>query len=338
MTAASLPQEKDRELHLSFKERVDVVRSNRWFLMVFPFVMLALIIVIFGASTQGRFFRPSVLKGILSQAIIIGTCATGVAFIYSNGNLDISIGAVLGLAATMGVRAWNATGSALAMIAVSVLFAVALMTFNCTMSVVCHIKTITVAIVVTQIYSAISTLLIGGGGKIEISHATAKAMEAGGFRYIAFFAYFILCVVIYHFTKVGRELRFLGGNENCAQQTGMSNAKATYISFLMTGLGVGLAAVFSVIDVSAVSVETGSGLGMDVMLATVLGGMSIFGGARSNAYAGLIGALTVAALNKGLLMVGVSSALIQGIRGVIFLLLVYLNSERQSLLPARVQF
>ena len=56
--------------------------------------------------------------------------------------------------------------------------------------------------------------------------------------------------------------------------------------------------------------ETGSGLGMDVMLATVLGGMSIFGGARSNAYAGLLGALTVAALNKGLLMVGVSSALI----------------------------
>lgn len=106
----------------------------------------------------------------------------------------------------------------------------------------------------------------------------------------------------------------------------------------MTGVGVGLAAVFSVINVSAVSVETGSGLGMDVMLATVLGGMSIFGGSRSNAYAGLLGALTVAALNKGLLMVGVSSAFIQGIRGVIFLLLVWMNSERQNLLPSRVQF
>ena len=52
----------------------------------------------------------------------------------------------------------------------------------------------------------------------------------------------------------------------------------------------------------------------------------------------LLLALTVAALNKGLLMVGVSSALIQGIRGVIFLALVYLNSERQKLLPSRVQF
>ena len=223
------------------------------------------------------------------------------------------------------------------MILATVAVALGLMAFNCTMSVVCNIKTITVAIVVTQIYGAISTLLIGGSGKIDLDMSVAAMLEDGGFRYVAFFGYFIFCVVIYHFTRVGRELRFLGGNENCAAQTGISNSRATYISFLMTGVGVGLAAVFSVIDVSAVSVETGSGLGMDVMLATVLGGMSIFGGSRSNAYAGLLGALTVAALNKGLLMVGVSSAFIQGIRGVIFLLLVWMNSERQNLLPSRVR-
>ena len=248
MNATASVKTNDRELHLSLKERVEVIRSNRYFLMIFPFAMLALMIVIFGVATQGRFFKPSVLKGILSQAIIIGTCATGVAFIYSNGNLDISIGAVLGMASTLGVLAYNATGSVSVFVLVSVGTALALMAFNCTMSVVCHIKTITVAIVVTQIYGAITTLLIGGAGKIEIPYEVSSGMEDGGFRYIAFFAYFLFCVVIYHYTKVGRELRFLGGNESCAQQTGMSNAKATYISFLMTGLGVGLAAVFSVID------------------------------------------------------------------------------------------
>lgn len=329
---------KDAELQLSLKEWISVLRSNRYFLLVFPFASLALIIFIFGIATHGTFFKASVLTGVLSQAIIIGTCATGISFVYSNGNLDISIGAVLGLGATIGVMTYTATGSIVLMIIVSVLVSVLLMLFNCTMSVVCNIKTITVAIVVTQIYGAISTILIGGAGKIDIDYNIAAALEDGGFRYIAFFTYFILCLVIYHFTKVGRTLRILGGNENCAEQTGMSNSKATYISFLMAGLGIGVAAIFSIINVSAVSVETGNGLGMDVMLATVLGGMSIFGGSRSNSYAGLIGALTVAALNKGLLMVGVSSALIQGIRGVIFLLLVYLNSERQNLLPSRMQF
>ena len=330
MEATKQTKMTKEDLHLSWKDKLNIIRDNRYFLMLFPIVMLAVIILIFGVATAGRFFKLSVMKGILSQAIIIGTCATGVAFIYSNGNLDISIGAVLGLAATLGVKAYNVTQSVVVMILATVAVALGLMAFNCTMSVVCNIKTITVAIVVTQIYGAISTLLIGGSGKIDLDMSVAAMLEDGGFRYVAFFGYFIFCVVIYHFTRVGRELRFLGGNENCAAQT--------YISFLMTGVGVGLAAVFSVIDVSAVSVETGSGLGMDVMLATVLGGMSIFGGSRSNAYAGLLGALTVAALNKGLLMVGVSSAFIQGIRGVIFLLLVWMNSERQNLLPSRVQF
>ena len=74
------------------------------------------------------------MKGILSQAIIIGTCATGVAFIYSNGNLDISIGAVLGLAATLGVKAYNVTQSVVVMILATVAVALGLMAFNCTMS------------------------------------------------------------------------------------------------------------------------------------------------------------------------------------------------------------
>lgn len=327
----------NKELNLSLKERLEIIRSNRYFSMIFPFVALAVILVIFALGTNGRFFRPSVLTGIVSQATIIATCATGVAFIYSNGNLDISIGAVLGMGATFGAMAYNTTNSPVVMILVCVAVCLALMSFNCTMSVIFHIKTVTVAIVMTQIYSAITTILIGGSGKIEVSYDMCSMLENGGFRFAAFFLYFVFCVMVYHFTRVGRTLRFLGGNANCAKQTGMSNSKATYVSFLMTGLGVGLAAVFSIINVSAVSVETGSGLGMDVMLATVLGGMSIFGGARSNAYAGILGAITVAALNKGLLMVGVSSAMIQGIRGVIFLLLVYLNSERQSLLPSRVQ-
>ena len=283
-------------------------------------------------------FRRKVRTVLTVSGVIIGTCATGVSFIYSNGNLDISIGSVLGLAATLGVMVFTATNNVVLMIAVMILSALALMAFNCTMSVVCHIKTITVAIVVTQIYGAISTLLIGGTGTIDIDYNVAVSLEDGGFRYVSFALYFIFCIVLYHFTRVGRELRFLGGNENCARQTGISNSRATYISFLVTGLGVGLAAVYSVTNVAAVSVETGSNLGMDVMLATVLGGMSIFGGARSNAYAGILGALTVAALNTGLLMVGVSSAWIQGIRGIIFLILVWMNSERLALLPSRVQF
>ena len=98
MEATKQTKMTKEDLHLSWKDKLNIIRDNRYFLMLFPIVMLAVMILIFGVATAGRFFKLSVMKGILSQAIIIGTCATGVAFIYSNGNLDISIGAVLGLA------------------------------------------------------------------------------------------------------------------------------------------------------------------------------------------------------------------------------------------------
>ena len=177
MEATKQTKMTKEDLHLSWKDKLNIIRDNRYFLMLFPIVMLAVMILIFGVATAGRFFKLSVMKGILSQAIIIGTCATGVAFIYSNGNLDISIGAVLGLAATLGVKAYSVTQSVVVMILATVAVALGLMAFNCTMSVVCNIKTITVAIVVTQIYGAISTLLIGGSGKIDLDMSVAAMLE-----------------------------------------------------------------------------------------------------------------------------------------------------------------
>lgn len=70
------------------------------------------------------------------------------------------------------------------------------------------------------------------------------------------------------------------------------------------------------------------------MLALVLGGMSIFGGSRSFAFAGMLGALTVCVLNQGLLMINVNSSIIQGVRGLLFLLLVSTTQKRPKGLPA----
>ncbi|EET62186.1 branched-chain amino acid ABC transporter, permease protein [Marvinbryantia formatexigens DSM 14469] len=321
---------------LSAKERVAIIKNKPSFSLIFSVAVLVLIVLMFGAVTGGDFFGGNVLKGIFNQALIIGTMATAVSFIYTTGNLDISVGNAMALAATLGALAYNTTESIVCMVAVCITAGTLLLLFNCTLSVVFRIKTITVAIVMIQLYSAIVSEILGPNS-IKVDYAVCKMLENAGFRYAAFIGYFVLCIIVYHFTPVGRKLRFVGGNANCAQQTGISAKATTYISFLMAGIGVGVAAVFTIIRTGSVSTEVGSGMGMDVMLATVLGGMSIFGGARSNAYAGLLGALTVSALNKGLLMADVSSTAIQGVRGVIFLALVFLNSERPATLPSRQQ-
>lgn len=322
---------------LHFNDRIDMIKNKRMFTLVFPLTILLLIVFAFEMATEGQFVKGSVLKGLFDQALIIGTMATAVSFIYTTGNLDISVGSVMGLGAVAGALVYGATASVVLMIAAAVIVCVFLMMFNCTLSVVFHIKTTMVAIVVMQLYNAIISEVVGAD-TLKVDFKVCKVLETGGFRYGAFLTYFVVCLLVFHYTKIGRQLRFIGGNEKCAEQTGMNPTRATYVSFLMAGIGVGIAAVFTIIRTGSVGNSTGNGMGMDVMLATVLGGMSIFGGAKSNSYSGIIGALTVSALNKGLLMLGVSSTVIQGVRGLIFLLLVFLNSERPATLPSRQQF
>lgn len=332
-TAAAAPE---RQVRLTLWDRIDIIKNTRFFPLAFPLAMLVVVFLLFTALTGGGFLRKSVLMGIFNQSLIVGTMATAVCFIYTTGNIDFSVGAVMGLACTIGALAYQGTGSMTVMLIVTVLSGLVLMMFNCTLSVVAGVKPAMVAIVAQSVYGAITTTLVGAN-PIGVDNSVCKMLE-GNYRYIAFIAYFVICLIIYHKTEVGRKLRFIGGNENCAVQTGINSMKCQYLSFLIAGVGVGLAGTFQTMRTANVAFNTGSGMGMDVMLATVLGGMSIFGGTKSNAYAGVIGAITVTMLNKGLLMVGVSSTMIQGVRGIVFLLLVFLNSERQKTLPSRQQF
>lgn len=323
---------------LRIRQNVGAARGKRIVRGALPFVFLFLLILLFGTATAGGFFGRSVIIGIIDQGLIFATLSTAVALIYTAGNLDISIGNAMAVAGVLAVMIYEVTSSVTVMVLSCFIIAIGLMLFNCTLSTYLRIKPATVGIVMMQVYELIQSSLIGNRVTIKVDYAVCRLLEDGIFRYAAFVGYIVLVFVIYNLTYIGRASRFYGGNRRCAEQTGMNEVKLKYIAFAICGLGVGLAGVLTIIRAGGVSTSTGSGFGMDCMLSTVLGGMSIFGGANSKSYAGIVGALTVSTLDKGMLMVGVPTTVIQGIRGVIFLVLVYLCSERLSTLPSRDQF
>ena len=76
-------------------------------------------------------------------------------------------------------------------------------------------------------------------------------------------------------------------------------------------------------------------VGTDVMVALVLGGMPLSGGPKSKISAGLIGAVTITLLNSGLTIMGLSTGQIQIVRGIVFIVVVFVSSfsYRGKLLP-----
>lgn len=316
------------------KQTLLKLKENRWLQAALPILCLVAIIVIFGLATKGRFVTKVNLNMIIDQALIVAVVATGASYIFATGNINIAMGSCTALTAAICAITFEATQSAATMIVVAIVMGVAIMGACALLSTLLRVSVIHVTIVMMVLLTALQEEVLDGS-TVSLPYALTSKMQEMNVPYIIFGVFALGCIIAFHFTGVGRSLKSVGSNENCSNLTGIFWNRYVLIAFLVAGLGAGLGALLMIIRSGSIGVTTGATMNMDVMLAIVLGGMPISGGSKSRAYAAIIGAVTVTALNNGLLMVGVPSTLIQGVRGIVFLLLVLAGSKRSQLLPAR---
>jgi ribose transport system permease protein len=93
----------------------------------------------------------------------------------------------------------------------------------------------------------------------------------------------------------------------------------------------GFAAFINVIKVGSVTSTGGNMLETEILIALVLGGMPISGGAMVRYINIIAGVLTYKVLSAGLNMMGLATEMQQLIEGVVFLIVVALFSDRKSL-------
>lgn len=307
--------------------------ESRLFNQLMPLGLLIILVILFSVLTGGKFTDPTSLKIVIEQALIVGTVSTGAAFIFASGNVNLAMGATTVLTATLSGILYNKTGSLAVMFISAILLGVAMMAVSALLSTLLGVRVMFVTIVMMTLLVAIQQSILGGSS-VAIPYAVVSDLNSKGFLYIGFGLYFILSIILFHFTDIGRSLRFLGTNTTCAEQTGLTRKKYLLLAFVIAGVGCGVGAILAIIRAGSISTSSLGSLNMDCMLALVLGGMSIFGGSRSYVYSGIIGAVTVVVLNQGLLMIGVDATIIQAIRGIVFLFLVTISQTRPKGLPA----
>jgi ribose transport system permease protein len=318
----------------SITNAINRIKENRMTLILLPILMLLVILFIFTIMTRGNFLTARNLNVIIQQAMIVATVSTGACFIFATGNVNIAMGSCTALVAVLSAMIYKVTESLPIMFALAIVLGVAIMVICVLLSTMLKVMVIHVTIVMMVLLKAIQEEVLGGMN-ISLPYAMTSAVNQAYGPYIIFMGFVIFCIVIFHFTPIGRHIKMVGANEKCAELTGLTKAKALTIAFVIAGIGAGLAALLVIFRTGSITNTTGGSINTDVMLAIVLGGMPIFGGSKSKAFAPVIGAVTVTALNNGLLMVGVNSSLVQGARGIIFLLLLLLGNKRAALLPAR---
>lgn len=292
---------------------------------VLPIVGLVVVFILFNVLTDGRMM--SSMNLVLSQVYVTMISAMGVFFIMTMGGLDFSQGSILGLASIV-VCIVSKQNIPLAIVA-GILTGAAIGAINGFFYVNRKIKSFIVTICTMFLFRGIIKYLTTdapvGGSALLINYDTTTLKLACTVVILA------IGFVAFRYTKFGTYLKAIGAGEKAAKFAGIRTDKMKFLMYVLAGAITGFAAFINVIKVGSVTASGGNQLETQILIALVLGGMPISGGAKVRFENIIVGSLLYIVLNSGLTMMGVSTQMLQLVEGVVFLVFVAVFADRKSL-------
>ena len=245
-------------------------------------VLLALLGV--AALFSDAFLQPAYLLNMVRQAAPVGMAAIGVTLVMVMGGVDLSVGAVISLAAVVAAvlmdgEAGNIGYALAATLALGASIGFAngvLIAWNRVSPFILTLGTAVAVYGLTQIYS---------GG-------TARGIVAPGFREffnqrigglvpvlaLLFLAAALIAALVQRTTRFGRSLYLVGSNPRAAHLAGVPAARLTVATYTLSGLLAALGGIALLARSGVSSTFAGRGFEFDALAAVVLGGTTFEGG------------------------------------------------------------
>lgn len=288
-----------------------------------PYLAFVLIFAFFSIMVFDRFNTLHNFSTILQQATVLAIVAFGMHFVISTGSIDLSVGSTLSLAGLVGaaVSLWAGPLGIVAALGVGALvglFNGVVFTYLKVPSFMVSLGTLLAVQGLTIVYSRSNPIVID-----------ASIMPIGMFPNIVYVAagVFVLCYVLYNHTTFGRYCMAIGGDERVSGMSGLPVNAVKVSVFVVSGLLAGLGGIVMAARLGAATPTAGNAFELSVISAVVLGGTPLTGGVGSMQNT-VIGALIIAMLGNGLIILGISSEIQKIITGLILILAVFLSLER----------
>ena len=295
------------------------------FRALLPVAGLIIVFLTFNILTDFRMMQK--LPLVLSQLYVTMISAMGVFFIMTMGGLDFSQGSILGISSIV-VCMLSKVSIPLAIFG-GIAAGAAIGAINGYFYVNRKIKSFIVTICTMFLFRGFIKYLtteapVGGAPElINLDSTTLKIVCTAVVLIIGF--------ILFRFTKFGTYLKAIGAGEKAAMFSGVRTDKMKFLIYVLAGAITGFAAFVNVIKVGSVTSSGGNQLETQILIALVLGGMPISGGAKVRFENIIVGSLLYVVLNSGLTMMGFTTQMMQLIQGVVFLVFVAIFADRQSL-------
>ena len=308
---------RDEEL-----KRLSVMSTIR---AVLPIVGLVIVFIVFNVLTSGRMMSNMSL--VLSQVYVTLIASMGVFFIMTMGGLDFSQGSILGLSSIV-VCAVSNYSVPLAIIC-GILTGAAIGAINGFFYVNRKIKSFIVTICTMFLFRGLIKYLTTNSP--VAASAKMIMMDSTALKVILTVVILAIGFVAFSYTKFGIHLKAIGAGEKAAMFAGIRTDRMKFLIYVLAGAITGLAAFVNVIKVGSATSNSGNQLETQILIALVLGGMPISGGAKVRFMNIIVGGMLYIVLSSGLTMMGFDTQTMQLIQGIVFLVFVAVFADRESL-------
>jgi len=298
---------------------INLIRSS------LPIIGLIAVCIVFNILTHGSMWNSR--KLILNQIYVVMIAATGVFFIMSMGGLDFSQGSILGMASIV-VCMLSGVNMFLAVLG-GILAGAAIGAFNAFFYVKRKIKSFIVTICTMFLFRGFIKYLASNSpvaANMKVYDYDTTAVKLG-----ITLAVLIISFVVFRFTGFGIKLKAIGAGEKATKFAGVRTDRVKFLIYVLSGAITGLAAFVNIVKNGSATANVGSQLETQILIALVLGGMPISGGAKVRFENVIVGSLLYVVLTNGLIMMGLSTQMMQLIQGVVFLIFVAIFADRESL-------
>ena len=305
-------------------------------------VIAIIVIWIIGAITGGENFASfDNMMVVLRQASVLGVVSIGMTFVILTAGIDLSVGAVLGLASVVAtldaVKEFVAESHWIIMVALALLTGTAAGLINGIViaygKVVAFITTLAMMVGARGLAELISdnrTLVISDQSFIRAFNIDLLGID------MSIWIFALVAVagwVLLNRTTFGRRTVAIGGNAEAARLSGIKVKRHTMWVYGLSGLCTGIATVMLIARTSAGTSVHGSLLELDAIAVVVVGGTLLTGG-RGTIFGTVLGVLIFGLLNNVFVQNNLPSSTQAIVKGVIIVIAV-LVQQRFASRPGR---
>jgi ribose transport system permease protein len=304
----------------------------RSILQIVGMLPVLILLCLFFEVTTDRFLSLMNISIVAQQAAINIVLAAGMTFVILTGGIDLSVGSILAGSAMIALIASHVPGYG--MLGIPAALAMGL-GFGLVNGILIAWLKLPPFIVTLGSLTAVRGVarLMGQDTTVFNPELSFAFIGNGTFLGVPWLVIIALAVVVISWvilrrTVLGNRIYAVGGNPDAARLAGIKVWQILLFVYSMSGLLSGLGGVMSAARLYAANgLQLGQSYELDAIAAVILGGTSFTGGVGS-IWGTLIGALIIAILSNGLILLGISDIWQFIIKGLVIIGAVALDRYR----------